>query len=143
MRIIARDSISGQKAFLIRLLGVVCALLTGMAFLAVAGHNPLSVMISLLDGAFGNARRIAKTVEFAIPLVITSLGISLAFRMKFWNIGAEGQICMGAFAASYFALFCTELACLAAFCRYGWLVACCGGDLGGNTRAVQGKVGHK
>jgi simple sugar transport system permease protein len=46
-----------------------------------------------------------KTVEYAIPLIITSLGIALAFRMKFWNIGAEGQICMGAFAASYFALF--------------------------------------
>ncbi len=40
--------------------------------------------------------------------MITSLGISIAFRMKFWNIGAEGQICMGAFAASYFALFCAH-----------------------------------
>ncbi|MFA5675482.1 MAG: ABC transporter permease [Christensenellales bacterium] len=108
MRIVARDSISGRKAFLIRFLGVVCALLTGMIFLAIAGFDPFSAMISLLEGAFGNGRRIAKTVEFAIPLVITSLGISLAFRMKFWNIGAEGQICMGAFAASYFALFCAD-----------------------------------
>lgn len=105
MRIIARDGISGTKAFLIRLIGVACALATGMAFLAIAGFDPLSALGSVFDGAFGTARRVAKTMEFAIPLVITSLGISLAFRMRFWNIGAEGQICMGAFAASYFALF--------------------------------------
>lgn len=108
MRIVVRDNIGANKAFLIRLAGIACAVLTGMAFLAIAGYDPVSAMVSLLEGAFGNARRIAKTIEFAVPLVITSLGISLAFRMKFWNIGAEGQICMGAFAASYFALFCSD-----------------------------------
>ena len=40
-----------------------------------------------------------------IPLLITSLGVTLAFKMRFWNIGAEGQICVGAIAATYFALF--------------------------------------
>lgn len=105
MRIIARDSITNKKSLTIRLLGVLCALITGGLFLAIAGFNPFSTLVSLADGAFGTAKRIEETIEFAIPLVITSLGISLAFRMKFWNIGAEGQICMGALAASYFALF--------------------------------------
>lgn len=105
MRIIARDSISNRKSFIIRMLGVLSALVTGGIFLALAGFDPVASMGSLVSGAFGTAKRIEETVEFAIPLVITSLGIGLAFRMKFWNIGAEGQICMGAFAASYFALF--------------------------------------
>ncbi|MGI5849368.1 MAG: ABC transporter permease [Christensenellales bacterium] len=105
MRIIIRDNLSGRKSFLIRIGGVLFALITGALFLAVAGYNPFSSLASLVEGAFGTTKRIVETIEFAIPLVITSLGISLAFRMKFWNIGAEGQICMGAFAASYFALF--------------------------------------
>ena len=105
MRIIARDSITAKKSFMIRIIGVVCALATGAVFLAIAGFNPFSAIGSLVAGAFGTEKRIIETVDYAIPLVITSLGIALAFRMKFWNIGAEGQICMGAFAASYFALF--------------------------------------
>lgn len=44
-----------------------------------------------------------------IPLLISSLGITLAFKMKFWNIGAEGQIIMGGIFASYFALFHYDL----------------------------------
>jgi ABC-type uncharacterized transport system, permease component len=105
MRIIIRDSIGRKKAFLIHAAGIVGALITGAAFLALAGFEPFSALGSLVDGAFGSQKRIIETIEYAIPLVITSLGISLAFRMKFWNIGAEGQICMGAFAASYFALY--------------------------------------
>ena len=44
-------------------------------------------------------------MKIAVPLLITSIGISLAFRMKFWNIGAEGQILVGAIAAGWFGLF--------------------------------------
>ena len=105
MRIISRDSINPKRSFLIRIISVVCALITGAAFFAIAGFNPFTAIASLVGGAFGTEKRIIETVEYAIPLIITSLGIALAFRMKFWNIGAEGQICMGAFAASYFALY--------------------------------------
>ena len=45
------------------------------------------------------------TVKIMIPLLISSLGVTLAFKMKFWNIGAEGQIIAGAICASYFALW--------------------------------------
>ena len=48
---------------------------------------------------------IQATVKIMIPLLITSLGVALAFKMQFWNIGAEGQIIMGAIFATYFALF--------------------------------------
>jgi simple sugar transport system permease protein len=55
-------------------------------------------------GAFGSVYRIKETLTITIPLVITSIGIMIAFKMKFWNIGGEGQILMGAFFASFFAL---------------------------------------
>jgi simple sugar transport system permease protein len=105
MRIVLRSGISGTRSLLIRAAGIAGALLAGALFLWAAGYEPLSALAGLVSGAFGTDKRIIETAEYAIPLVITSLGISLAFRMKFWNIGAEGQICMGAFAASYFALF--------------------------------------
>ncbi len=58
----------------------------------------------MIDGALGSKYRFQETIVKTIPLVITSLGIAIAFRMQFWNIGAEGQIMMGAFMAGFVAL---------------------------------------
>jgi len=60
---------------------------------------------TIISGAFRSEMAIQATIKFMIPLLISALGITLAFKMKFWNIGAEGQIIMGAIFASYFALF--------------------------------------
>ncbi len=93
----------------IRLLAVVSALVTAGILLALMGYNPVSVYISMLDGGLGSGYRFRETLVRTIPLVIASLGISLAFRMKFWNIGGEGQIMMGAFAATWAALTFPEM----------------------------------
>lgn len=61
---------------------------------------------------------IQATVKFMIPLLMSSLGVTLAFKMKFWNIGAEGQIIMGAVFASYFALFYSKLPHLLIFIMF-------------------------
>lgn len=58
----------------------------------------------MVKGALGTSIRLQQTALKAIPLIITSLGILVAFKMKFWNIGGEGQIMMGAFGASAVAL---------------------------------------
>ena len=55
-------------------------------------------------GAFGTAYGIEQTLIRAIPLIMTGLGVSLAFTMGLWNIGAEGQLAVGALAASWLAL---------------------------------------
>ena len=49
------------------------------------------------------------TIKLMIPLLISYLGVTLAFKMKFWNIGAEGQIIFGATCATFFALFCSGM----------------------------------
>lgn len=104
VRIIKRAGISGQKAFVIRITAIISAFAAAAVFIAFIAGNPLGVYVSMVDGAFGTVYRFKETIIKAIPLVITSLGITIAFKMKFWNIGAEGQIIMGAFLASFFAL---------------------------------------
>lgn len=104
IRIAERNDVTEKKAVLIRMLAVVLALLTSGLFIMFLGHNPIDVYISMLEGSFGTLYRFRETVIKTVPLIITSLGILIAFKMKFWNIGAEGQIYMGAFLGSFFAL---------------------------------------
>jgi len=100
----ARTDCSKNEAILVRTSAVLLALTAVAVFIMLLGHNPFSVYISMIEGAFGSGYRITETIRKAIPLIVASLGISLAFRLKFWNIGAEGQIMMGAFGATFFAL---------------------------------------
>lgn len=103
-RVVKKPEITQKQYTLIMLLAIFLALLTSGLFILLLGLNPFEVYAAMLKGAFGTAYRIEQTMVVAIPLVITSLGIAIAFKMKFWNIGAEGQIMMGAFFASYLAL---------------------------------------
>ncbi|MHB8063354.1 MAG: ABC transporter permease [Ruminiclostridium sp.] len=108
-RVVKRTDLTKKQSVSFRLLAILGALLTTSIFILILGFNPLQVYMSMLNGSFGSMYRFREAIIQTIPLVVTSLGISVAFRMKFWNIGAEGQIIMGAFAASYFALFGSTL----------------------------------
>jgi ABC-type uncharacterized transport system permease subunit len=105
VRLVKRTGISRGRAVVYRILAVALALVTGGIFLWALGQNPLTVYATMIQGAAGTKIALRETIKIAIPLCITALGITLAFKMHFWNIGAEGQICLGAIAASYFALF--------------------------------------
>jgi ABC-type uncharacterized transport system permease subunit len=104
-----RGSAPAYLTFAIALGSVVFALLFGALFLAFTGHNPIDVYRIMFGGAFGSAYGLSETLIKAIPLMLAGLGVSIAFKMLLWNIGAEGQLYMGAFAASYVALFHPEL----------------------------------
>ncbi len=86
----------------------IVSLLLGLVFAGIffwlTGKNPFTVYLLMFQGAFGSAYGLSETVVKAIPLMLTGLAVSLAFRMKLWNIGAEGQLYMGAFAATGVAL---------------------------------------
>lgn len=98
-----RAPMPAWKSALLRLLAVVLALVAGGLVLLCLGHHPLKVYQTMLSGALSKKTARVSVIKNAIPLSIVALGITLAFKMKFWNIGAEGQICVGAIAASYFA----------------------------------------
>ena len=78
--------------------------LTGI-MLAAFNINPFSVYASMFEGAFGTWRDFTETLVKAIPLILTSLGVATAFKLRFWNIGAEGQLVLGGVAAAWVALF--------------------------------------
>ena len=105
IRAVQRTDIAPGVAFGFRALAIGLALCTGGVFILLLGHNPVAVYGSMLLGSLGTEIALTETIKMTIPLLVTSLGVTLAFRMRFWNIGAEGQICIGAIAATYFALF--------------------------------------
>jgi simple sugar transport system permease protein len=90
---------------LVPILSIVLALVAGGVLLLIVGVNPLETYKAMVQGAFGSAYAISETLVRATPLMLTGLAVSIAFRMLFWNIGAEGQLAMGAFAASGVAIF--------------------------------------
>ncbi|GFN22320.1 MAG: ABC transporter permease [Thermoanaerobacteraceae bacterium] len=95
---------SPWMAVVIPILSVILALGLGAIFLAATGFDPWKVYQSMLKGVTGSRYGISETVVKAIPLMLTGLGVSVAFRMLLWNIGAEGQFYMGAFGATWVAL---------------------------------------
>ena len=94
-----RDTLPLSKALLIRggilLLALIfCGLITTI----LTGKNPLSVYATILSGAFGTSRRIGVTFRNVAVLLGISLAVTPAFKMRFWNIGAEGQVLIGCLA---------------------------------------------
>ena len=82
--------------------------LTVVGFVMVAdGINPIVAYASLLNGAFGGAYNFAETLAKAAPLTLTGLAVAIAFKCKVWNIGAEGQLYVGAIAATWAGLTLT------------------------------------
>lgn len=101
--VVQRTSVAPWKQAAFRLAAVLLALATGAVFLLALGQRPLQVYGAMVTGALGTKSAVREMIKVAIPLCITALGITLAFKMHFWNIGAEGQICAGAIAGSFFA----------------------------------------
>lgn len=109
IRVTKASNPSNKKKVCCTFLAIVLAMAITSMVIAVMGHNPLQVYYSMLEGCLGSAHRIKQTIITTIPLVITAVGVGIAFRMKFWNIGAEGQILMGGCFATFAALYFKDL----------------------------------
>ncbi len=81
-------------------LALLLGLLGGGVFIMAARVNPLAAYSAMLQGAFGNANSLGETLVKTIPILLTGLAASVAFRSGFWNIGAEGQLYVGALGAT-------------------------------------------
>lgn len=109
IRIIKRAEPSKKQENLMRAAAVVCALIAAALIMAMIGYNPFVVYATMIRGSLSSFYRFSETINKTIPLVTLSLGIAVAFKMKFWNIGAEGQMLMGAFGAALIAFYCKGL----------------------------------
>lgn len=105
LRLAKRDGVASWQQWSIRVSAIVLALAVGGLVMWFSGHNPFAAYGEMISGALGKPTAIRQTVKNAIPLLGTALAIAPCFKMRFWNIGAEGQITAGAVTASYFALF--------------------------------------
>ncbi len=96
-----RDALPLPKALAIRVGIILLALVfCGLITTLLTGQNPLSVYATILDGAFGSSRRIGVTFRNTAVLLGISLAVTPAFKMRFWNIGAEGQTLIGCLATT-------------------------------------------
>ena len=96
-----RDALPLPKALLIRGGILVLALVfCGLVTTLLTGQNPIEVYGTILDGAFGSSRRIGVTARNVAVLLGISLAVTPAFKMRFWNIGAEGQTLIGCLATT-------------------------------------------
>ncbi|MCX8014142.1 MAG: ABC transporter permease, partial [Rectinema sp.] len=100
-----RKSTSVPALVLVPLVSFIVSILLTAMLLIIFGADPLKTFGSMAIGAFGSVHGFSETLVKAIPLVLTGLGVAIAFRLKFWNIGAEGQLTLGGVAAAGVALF--------------------------------------
>ncbi len=82
------------------LLALLLGLALGLAVTWVAGENPVNVLRVILRSAFGSRYDLGMTVFYATPLLFTGLSVAVAFHAGLFNIGAEGQLTVGALAAA-------------------------------------------
>lgn len=99
LRLVRREKDSLMTEIAVPIASVVLAILVGWVFLILSGYDAGETYQRMFDGAFGSPYNLSETIVKAIPLALAGLAVSVAFRMKLWNIGAEGQLHMGAFAA--------------------------------------------
>ena len=108
-RLEEREQRSLRRQFLTPFIAVFIALLISSFFILLAGVNPLDSYKELFIGSFGSKNAVAETLSRATPIILTGLAASIAFRARFWNIGAEGQLYAGALAVTFFGTGIIEL----------------------------------
>lgn len=99
--IVKKDALPWYKSLGIRIAAILLALiLCGIVTTITTGENPIQVYKSMVIGAFGTKRKTWITMQNISILLLISLALTPAFKMRFWNIGGEGQVLMGGLASA-------------------------------------------
>ncbi len=97
--IVKREPMSFKGALGVRVIAILSALIVCAVIITLfAEKNPIEVYKAMIDGAFGSANRIWDLVHNIAIMLCVSLAVTPAFKMRFWNIGAEGQVLIGGLA---------------------------------------------
>ena len=101
LRISKRDGLIWWKSWLVRAAAVALALvLCSVIIILITGYNPVQVYSAMIRGSFGTARKFWIMLQNLAMLLCISLAVTPAFKMRFWNIGAEGQVLVGGLATA-------------------------------------------
>lgn len=99
--VVKREGMPALNATLIRTGSIAVALIVcAIVTMALTHINPIKVYATMFDGAFGSSRRIWNLLQSLAMLLCVSLAVTPAFKMRFWNIGAEGQVLVGGLASA-------------------------------------------
>lgn len=99
--IVKRDALPWYKSWGIRIGAILIALVVSALLTMFLTHeNPISVYATMFEGAFGTSRRVWNLLQSLAMLLCVSLAVTPAFKMRFWNIGAEGQVLIGGLATA-------------------------------------------
>ncbi len=104
IRLTRRENFGRGKSWATRIGSILVALLLGCVMFSALGYNPISVYAAIFNGSLGSLTAFQQTLKIATPLLGASVAIAPAFKMKFWNIGVEGQVTMGAIFSTFVAL---------------------------------------
>ncbi len=105
LKIERRPVPSGRTIFVVSIFGIAAALIVMAIFFASYGVSPVRAYATILRGALGSWHGFSETLRRMIPLLLCGVGLTVAFRALFWNIGADGQLLLGAIAGTWVALF--------------------------------------
>ena len=106
--IVKRDqsATTWKHRMLVRAIAVLAALLvSGVLITLLSGKNPIEVYGSMIEGTFGTSRRVWNMLQSVAMLLCVALAVTPAFKMKFWNIGAEGQVLVSGLACAATMMF--------------------------------------
>ena len=110
LHIAKRDELVWWKSWLIRIASVIAALIVcGVITVALTNLNPIGVYVTMVKGAVETPRLVWNLIQNTAILLCVSLAVTPAFKMKFWNIGAEGQILIGGLATATCMIFLGEV----------------------------------
>ena len=101
LHISKREECGFLRACMVRLIAIALALVVcGLVIIALTGLDPVQVYAGVIDGAVGSSRRFWVTIRDALSLLLVAVALTPAFKMRFWNIGGEGQVLIGATATA-------------------------------------------
>ena len=114
-----RGAVRWYVSWLIRCSAVVLALLVcALITMLMTGENPIRIYATIINGSFGTPRKVWVLLQNISMLLCVSLAVTPAFRMRFWNVGGEGQALAGCFGSA---------ACMILLRNVlpNWAVICC------------------
>ncbi|MCR5255408.1 MAG: ABC transporter permease [Acetatifactor sp.] len=116
VRIAKRDDMSFGKRVLVRLVAILLSLaVSAVIIFAITKYNPVTVYVTMFQGALGTRTRVWSTLKEMFLLTCIAVGLAPAFKMRFWNIGAEGQVLVGGIVSAGCMIYLTGLPSVALF----------------------------
>ena len=107
VRIVKRDMSPISHKIFVRAAAIILALVVDALFIYfVTGLNPINVYVVMFKGSFGNQMRFLWALRDMVTLLGIGIALAPAFKMKFWNIGAEGQVLIGGLATALVMVYC-------------------------------------